>query len=35
MLGLLEMSSSFEEMSLSPEYRHVLDKLDPVKSLAA
>ena len=35
MLGLLEMSSTFEEMSLSPEYQHVLDKLDPVKSLAA
>ena len=35
MLGLLEMSSSFEEMSLSPEYQHVLDKLGPVKSLAA
>ena len=35
MLGLLETSSSFEEMALYPEYQRVLDKLDPVKSLAA
>ena len=35
MLGLLEKCSSFEEMTLYPEYQRVLDKLEPVKSLAA
>jgi hypothetical protein len=35
MLGLLEKCSSFEEMKLYPEYQRFLDKLEPVKSLAA
>jgi hypothetical protein len=35
MLGLLDVSSSFEELTLCPEYQRMLAKLDPVTSLAA
>jgi len=35
MLRLLETSSSIEELNLCPEYRHILERLDVVTSLAA
>jgi hypothetical protein len=35
MLGLLDTCSTFEELALCPEYQRILEKLDPVTSLAA
>ena len=35
MLGLLNSSSSYEELERHPEYQRVLERLDPVRSFAA
>ena len=35
MLGLLDSSSSYEELERHPEYQRVLERLDPVRSFAA
>jgi hypothetical protein len=35
MLGLLNSSSSYEELERQPEYQRVLERLDPVRSFAA
>jgi hypothetical protein len=35
MLGLLDSSSSYDELERHPEYKRTLERLDPVKSFAA
>jgi hypothetical protein len=35
MLGLLDSSSSYEELERHPEYQRILERADPVRSFAA
>jgi hypothetical protein len=35
MLGLLNSSSSYDELDRQPEFQRVLERLDPVRSFAA
>ena len=35
MLGLLDSSSSYDELESHPEYKRILERLEPVKSFAA
>jgi hypothetical protein len=35
MLGLLDSSSSYDELERHPEYKRILERLDPVESFAA